>query len=110
MERSQGKAASLLNPYIIKFSPLAAKEVEEAIGWYRDKNPFAAGQFRAIVFDSIEIISHSPLSWGNVSETSIRKFVIPRYPYSLYFEVLGNIVYVLAVAHNRRTPRYWLKQ
>ncbi len=99
-----------MTPYIVKFSPLVSREVEEAIGWYRDKNPVAADLFRTIVFDSIEIISHSPLSWGKVAETDIRKFVIPRYPYSLYFEVLANIVYVLAVAHNRRTPQYWLKQ
>jgi hypothetical protein len=42
-----------------------------------------------------------------VGGSNIRKFVLPRYPYSLYFEVVGDTVNVLAVAHNRRLPGYW---
>jgi hypothetical protein len=72
-----------------------------------EKSTAAADTFKTIVFDSIDIISHSPLSWGKVGGSNIRKFVLPRYPYSLYFEVVGDTVNVLAVAHNRRLPGYW---
>ncbi len=92
--------------YTVKFSPAAAQEIEDAIRWYAEKNPIAADQFRANVFDAIEIISNSPLSWVKVAEPEIRRFVIAKYPYSLYFEVLGDIVQILSVAHNRRAAKY----
>ena len=95
--------------YIVEISPNAEREIVQAVQWYAQKNPLAADVFRTTVFDSIDTISHSPLSWAKVSEDGIRKFVLPRYPYSLFFKVLGSTVEILTVAHNRRMPGHWQK-
>lgn len=92
--------------YVVKFSPAAAQEIEDAIRWYAEKNPIAADQFRANVFEAIEMISKSSLGWAKLAESEIRRFVISKYPYSLYFEVIGNIVQILSFAHNRRAAKY----
>ena len=63
-------------------------------------------KFRANVFDAVEIFSNSPLSWDKLAESEIRGFVIAKYQYALYLEVLGNIVQILSVAHNRRAAKY----
>lgn len=95
--------------YTVEISPEAEREIVQAAQWYAQKNRLAADVFRTTVFDSIDTISHSPLSWAKVSEDGIRKFVLPRYPYSLFFTVLGSTVEILTVAHNRRMPGYWRK-
>jgi plasmid stabilization system protein ParE len=38
----------------------------------------------------------------------LRRFVLPRFPYSLIYRHLGaDEVRILAVAHQKRRPRYW---
>lgn len=90
--------------YSVEISPAAEREITDAVQWYRNKSPAAAELFTLIVFDSIETISHSPLSWAKISDKGLRKFVLPRYPYSLFFTVQGSTVNIMAVAHHRRAP------
>jgi hypothetical protein len=35
--------------------------------------------------------------------------VVKRFPYTVWFDVQGSTVIVLAVAHHKRRPAYWLK-
>jgi hypothetical protein len=37
----------------------------------------------------------------------VRRFKLTRFPYSLAFQVTGNDVAVIAVAHQSRAPFYW---
>ena len=95
--------------YIVEISPEAELEIAQTAQWYAQKNRLAADVFRTIVFDAIDTISRAPLSWAKVSDDGIRKFVLPRYPYSLFFKVRASTVVILTVAHNRRSPNYWRK-
>ena len=36
-----------------------------------------------------------------------RHRVLKRFPYSVFYEVQGSEVTILAVAHHRRKPSYW---
>ena len=90
--------------YSIEISPAAERGITDAVQWYRSKSPTAADLFTSIVFDSLETLSHSPLSWAKISDKGLRKFVLPRYPYSLFFTVQGSTVKIMAVAHHRRAP------
>jgi toxin ParE1/3/4 len=109
MGRSEGKDCLAVIVYTVQIAPPAEREVAEAVDWYRSKSPIAADTFRAIVFDAVEMISHSPLSWPKVSDRGVRKLVLPRYPYSMFYSVAGNVVTILAVTHHRRAPRNWAK-
>jgi plasmid stabilization system protein ParE len=64
--------------------------------------------FRAEVFDAIDRLADTPLSWPADDEGNRRR-VLRRFPYSVWFEVLESTVTVLAVAHHRRRPGYWRK-
>jgi plasmid stabilization system protein ParE len=53
-------------------------------------------------------ISESPLLW-QVIEVDIRRSLMQRFPYSIYFrQVANNVVRVLVVKHQRRHPDYGL--
>jgi hypothetical protein len=38
----------------------------------------------------------------------MRRFILPSFPYSIVFLELATEVRVIAVAHGRRKPGYWL--
>ncbi len=39
----------------------------------------------------------------------VRRALLPRFPYGLFYAVRGNLIHVLAVLHDARNPRQWLK-
>jgi len=55
-------------------------------------------------------IAGRPAAWprwpGVVAE--VRRFKLARFPYSLAFQLTGEDIAVIAVAHQRRRPFYWL--
>lgn len=93
--------------YVVEIAPPAEREITEAIQWYATKSLPAANTFRNLIFDSIALIANSPLSWAKVSERGIRRFVLPRYPYTLFFHVAGSTVTIVAVTHHHRAPTDW---
>lgn len=98
-----------MTAYEIEITPEAEHEISEIVQWYAAQDRQAAEVFKTTIFDSVDLISHSPLSWAQVSDDGVRRFVLPRYPYKLFFTVIGNTVKILAVALNRRMPGYWRK-
>jgi mRNA-degrading endonuclease RelE of RelBE toxin-antitoxin system len=61
------------------------------------------------VFETIDHIAETPLGKAADAEGN-RMRTLRRFPYSVIYEVLGNTVTVLAVAHHRRRPGYWRSQ
>jgi toxin ParE1/3/4 len=106
--RRKGEVVGAVSRYIVKFAPSADRELEEAARWYAEHRPAASAGFRSSVIDAVELISNSPLSWRQVTESGVRRIVVDKYPYTVYFEVLGDMVYVLSVAHHRKAPKYTL--
>lgn len=37
-----------------------------------------------------------------------RKRIVRRFPYVVFFEITGDVVTIVAVAHQRHRPGYWL--
>jgi hypothetical protein len=37
----------------------------------------------------------------------IASLLVHRFPYSVVYEVIGDVVHVIAVAHSSRLPGYW---
>lgn len=93
--------------YSVEITDEAEREIANAVKWYSAHHLLAADVFKTTVFDSIDTISNSPLSWVKVSDDGVRRFVLPRYPYTVFFLVAGTVIEILAVAHNRRLPGYW---
>jgi len=37
----------------------------------------------------------------------LRRWVVRRFPYSMFYRTEAERVYILALAHHRRKPGYW---
>ena len=62
--------------------------------------------FRAEVLAVFDLLTSDPERWALQDET-VRRFVMKQFPYTVYFEVVGQVVWILAVGHHSRKPNYW---
>ena len=93
----------------VEILPVAEAEIGEAFLWYFERSAMAADAFRTEALSAIDRLCTDALMWPE-DEDEIRRYVLRHFPYTIYYEVLGNIVTVLAVAHQRRRPGYWRKR
>ncbi len=93
-------------PIKIDFHTEAAVEVETARQWYAERNPAAAASFLAELDLAVERIREAPQRWPRYAKGA-RRFILPRFPFSVIYRVKGELIEVVAVAHHRRRPGYW---
>ncbi|MBS0442022.1 MAG: type II toxin-antitoxin system RelE/ParE family toxin [Proteobacteria bacterium] len=86
--------------------PEAEAEFREAFLWYHERSPLAADAFRVEVFDKIDGLADDADIWP-IDENGIHFRLLGRFPYTVHYDLAGELVTVLAVAHQRRAPGYW---
>jgi len=84
-------------------SPKARLQVRRAYLWYRREDPRAAARFQAAFQEALERLAEAPLRWAEV-EPDIRRFLLPRHPYSLRYAVEVSMVEILTIVHQARHP------
>lgn len=92
--------------FVVEILPEAEAEIREAFLWYFARSPIAADSFRTETFQIIDRLAVDALMWPE-DEDAIRGHVLRHFPYTVHYEINGNTVTVLAVAHQRRRPGYW---
>ena len=96
----------MTSSYAVVLAPQAEDDIRAAFLWYQDRNARAADAFRAEVYAAIDSIALTPLG-KSADQDGNRKRILRRYPYSVFYDVLGDTITILAVAHHRLRPRYW---
>jgi plasmid stabilization system protein ParE len=90
----------------VTFHPGASEDYAAAYSWYHDRGATLAANFETEVDRGVRLISQSPLRWPKF-DNQRRRFIVRKFPYSIIYELHGEEVVVLAVAHGKRRPRYW---
>lgn len=94
-------------PY--RFHPKALAEYEAAAAWYGDRASDAARRFVTHVEDAIAVIRELPRAWPLwPGYDDVRARVLRRLPYTIVYLVTVGEIVVMAVAHQRRRPGYWV--
>ncbi|MBQ0753401.1 MAG: type II toxin-antitoxin system RelE/ParE family toxin [Gammaproteobacteria bacterium] len=90
------------------FHPAAEAEFLEAVGYYESKVPGLGGalieEFEALA----KLISESPKAWQVALQPAIRRAPLHRFPLSIVYRSVTGDFQILAIAHGRRRPQYWL--
>lgn len=86
--------------------PDATRELIEAGRVYEQKVPALGAQFFDAVDEAVAVIAAAPERW-RIVESDVRRFLIPRFPYAIYYRVLPDHVRILAFKHHSRRPDYW---
>jgi toxin ParE1/3/4 len=96
-------------PLAVEVHPLAADEAEAAERWYRERNATAAARFRRELDRVVELIAERPDA-APPYIGSTRRFLLRRFPFFVVYRVFDRHVQVVAVAHARRRPGYWIQR
>jgi len=92
----------------VAFDAEAAEELGAAAEWYEAAQAGLGTDFLDETLRAVAAISESPTAWPVViRKRSVRKFLLARFPYAVYYVPREDEVLVLAVAHGSRRPGYW---
>lgn len=96
-----------MKPLVV--AELADAELREAARWYEDQQ---AGLGQALVEEvdkTLACIAEAPNTFPRwISSRPIRKLGVERFPYVVFYVDLAEEIRVLAIAHGKRKPGYWL--
>ena len=86
--------------------PAAAADVEEAFSWYERQRPGLGEEFLEMVNAGLRDIAAHPLRQAIIFR-EVRRLLVTRFPYSLFYRVYSNAIVVVACMHSRRNPLRW---
>jgi len=93
---------------------VAETELRDATAWYRDRDARVADRFAAEARTTLELIERFPQIGGRVpgveADASVRQMPIRTFPYHVIFLRLPDRLEVVAFAHNRRKPAYFVSR
>lgn len=91
------------------FHPLAATELDEAVGHYEGIQTGKGLELAFQVQAAIEQVCKFPES-ATITRGSVRSIVVQpasRWSYTVHYRTKPGVIRVLAVAHQSRQPFYW---
>ena len=91
---------------IIRFHPEADREFKEAVNWYDYQRKGLGAEFFLCVDESMERIQNNPQLYPLVHH-KIRRAVVRRFPFAVFYEVGESEIRVIGVFHSRRDPDRW---
>ena len=95
----------------IRYEPEALLEVSQAVNWYEDRRRGLGTDFLRALDGTVDRIAHQQILGLRLPvldrSSTVRRVAVPRFPYQVVFQVVDEVVRVLAVAHDRRRPAYW---
>ena len=93
----------------VAWHPLAKRELFEAQDFY-DARVLGLGDiFLDRVEEAIALIRRYPHS-GPSEAPGLRRIKTPRFPYGLIYRLEEGRIFILALAHEKRKPRYWARR
>jgi plasmid stabilization system protein ParE len=91
--------------FSVVFRQIAKREFDDAISWYENRREGLGRDFSVAVEQLLGRIALSPNQFACVKGV-VRRAVLRRFPYSIYFVVEADRILVLAIFHARRASKH----
>jgi plasmid stabilization system protein ParE len=95
--------------YVLVFRPEVREELNESYVWYESQQPGLGDDFSDCIDKTLNQLCQMPESYP-VIHRDIRRSVMKRFPYAVYYRIVSSRVIVTAVFHSRRNPKVWKKR
>jgi plasmid stabilization system protein ParE len=92
--------------YRVLIRPEAEEEVREAASWYEAQERGLGRDFLRAFRASTASLRRNPHQYQVVLE-QVRRVLLHRFPYSVFYEVHEPTVVILACLHEARDPDEW---
>jgi toxin ParE1/3/4 len=87
------------------FDPEAESEFLAAVRYYEDCQKGLGRRFRLLVEFAVQKIVESPFIY-RILKAPFRRYLLPKFPYSIIYSIEPDHIRIIAVAHNKRKPKY----
>ena len=91
------------------FRRAARLEYDETVTWYEAHREGLGREFVAEIDRAVARACEAPLQFP-IMLRDVRRVVVARFPYSVFFRVKPARLVVLSVFHARRDPLVWREQ
>jgi plasmid stabilization system protein ParE len=90
----------------LEFHPDAEMELIEAAARYELQVPGLGERFEAEIRSATEVLLQHP-EIGAPADPNLRRFILNRFPFTLYYSATSDVLRIEVVAHQSRRPGYW---
>lgn len=88
------------------FRRRVGQDLAGAYGWYEERRAGLGEEFLIAVDASFDAIERFPEMFVHV-HGAVRRAIVSRFPYAVFYRIEPQQVVVLAVLHTARDPRLW---
>ncbi len=92
----------------IEFHPTAEAEHLESIAYYESTQQGLGALYLAEFEAILNQVCSAPQIYPIEKKPNIRRVRLKRFPFTVLYRLKKESIQILAVAHNRRRPDYWL--
>ncbi len=89
--------------------PFAEIDIKDTVSYYKELNDGLDGDFINAIDSSFKEILKNPEAFP-IAKYDIRKFVVGKFPFCIYYIDNVDTLYILAIFHDKRNPKDWTKR
>ena len=93
----------------VRLTLAAIRDLALAERWYREEAPHVLISFEEEVDRALRLISERPSMYPAV-ESSVRRALLRKFPFAVFYRIHCGCVEVVAVTHHSRDPRTWRRR
>lgn len=97
-----------MTEYRLTSEPRADLDIESVFQWYENEQQGLGLEFLDELRATYGRVIDGPLKYKEL-RSGIRRALVKRFPYAIYFAVEGDVIVVLTVLHASRDPAEWQK-
>ena len=90
-------------PYQLIIAAKAYKDIETARNWYDNQSALAGDWFVNEINVHVSNITKNPWRYAMIA-VGIRRKLLKRFPYKIFFSVKSNVIVILRIRHNKQKP------
>ena len=98
-----------MSVYRLIINPFAEQDILEARDWYNEQKENLGNELIQEIKQTVISIEVNPLQFPEVRK-NIRRAIVNRFPYSIFFTVNTTVINVFALFHTSRNPKVWKKR
>lgn len=91
---------------VVRLQPAAEADAAAAAGWYEGERGGLGVRFVAELDAALQRVARNPLGYECITE-DVRRALLRRFPYAVYFSYDGTIIEIFAILHQHRSDDAW---
>lgn len=92
-----------------RLSDDARADVLEAFAFYEQRRQGLGARFREQLDHAVARIEEDPARYP-VVHRDLRRRLVERFPYAVYYREYPDLVFIVAVMHGRQSPERWQRR